>query len=80
MNFLEQLAFMLTFALIAGFYYPWIAFGFSLGYDIGRVVYGLSYVAGGPNARVPAALTMDVCILGLIGLSLASVSKLIQNN
>lgn len=76
MNFLEQLPFILVVSIVAGIVYPWITFAFQLTFIIGRILFSIGYTKCGPGARVPGALIMDVVILGVFGLSIASLVKI----
>ena len=65
-NYLEQLHFVLVSTVIAGVSHPAWAFRLQMGYLFGRILFALGYTKAGPNARIPGALLMDVCMLGMI--------------
>ena len=76
-NFLEQITFIISITVIAGFYYPWWAFGFIIAYWIGRLVFTMGYTKAGPNARLPGAIVMDLAMVAQFVLSVVSVVQLI---
>ena len=76
-NYLEQLHFILISTLVAGVCHPTWAFRLQMGYLFGRVLFAIGYTKAGPNARVPGALLMDICMLGCIYFAGKSVYDLV---
>ena len=78
-NFLEQITFMVVSTLVAGLTYPVWAFWLQIGILFGRVTFSIGYTRSGPDARLIGALTMDICILAALVLSVSSIIKLTTN-
>ena len=77
-NFLEMLSSTLVFLLIGGIYFPIPSAVIGLVTAISRVIYSIGYVNSGPKGRLVGALLNDLCLLGLLGLSLASAVMFTQ--
>ena len=77
-NYIEFAPSTLVWLLIAGLYFPIPGAAIGLGVIIFRLVYAIGYAQGGPKARSIGAIGNDLCILGLLGLSIASSIMLIQ--
>lgn len=71
-NFLEWIASTLIFLLIAGIYFPIPSAVLGLAVLIGRLVYAVGYVIGGPKGRLIGVLINDLGILGAFVLSFIS--------
>ena len=77
-NFLEFAPSCLVMHFIAGIYFPVPAAALGLAVIIGRIVYSVGYVNGGPKGRLIGALIGDLVLLGQLGLSIASSIMFIQ--
>lgn len=71
-NFLEWIASTLIMILIAGIYFPIPAAALGLAIFIGRIVYSVGYVIGGPKGRSIGALTNDFAMLAVFVLGVIS--------
>jgi len=71
-NFLEMAPTTFVFLFIAGIYFPIASAALGLAVVIGRVIYTIGYVNGGPGGRLIGALINDLVLLGLLGLSVTS--------
>ena len=78
-NFLEQITFMVISTVVVGLVYPDWAFWLQLGIVFGRLAFSIGYTRSGPDARLVGALTMDICILAALVLSVSSIMKLVSN-
>ena len=74
-NFLEQITFILVCSLVASLSFPEYAFWLQIGFIVGRFLFTVGYTSSGPNARLPGALIMDVCILAALVLSGMTIYK-----
>jgi glutathione S-transferase len=57
---------------IAGIYFPIPAAAIGAALIIGRILYSIGYVNGGPHGRLIGAAVGDLAMLGYLGLSVAS--------
>ena len=64
---------MVIASLVAGMGYPWWTVGIQFFVWLGRVLFSIGYASGGPSARIPGALIMDLAILGILGFAIATV-------
>lgn len=71
-NYLESLPIVLCLGAGAGIQLPWEAFGVLVVYLVARIFYTVGYTMKGPNGRLIGALLGNFCLLGLMGLSIAS--------
>ena len=79
MNTVEFMASTLIFLLVAGVYFPIPAAAVGLAMVIGRLIYCIGYVMGGPTGRTIGVLINDLSILGLFVLGFISCIYFIQN-
>ena len=75
-NFLETITFILLSTVTVGIIYPEWAFWLQIGVFVGRLVFSIGYTRSGPDARLFGALTMDLCILAALILTVTTVLKL----
>ena len=72
-NTLEIVHYFLALLIVGGLRYPEFAAGFGGAWILGRIVYSVGYIAGGPKWRVPGlAITMFGGMLPLLGVAVAS--------
>lgn len=71
-NFLEMAPTTFMWLFIAGIYFPIPAAIIGVLVIIFRLLYSIGYTQSGPKGRLVGALGNDFCLLGLLGLSLAS--------
>lgn len=71
-NFVEMAPSTFVMLFIAGIYFPIPAAAIGLALAIFRAIYSAGYAYSGPKGRLIGALGNDLCLLGLLGLSLAS--------
>lgn len=71
-NFVEFAPSCFVMLFISGLYFPIPAAVLGLVLIIGRLIYSIGYVNGGPKGRLIGAILGDLVLLGLLGLSLAS--------
>lgn len=71
-NFLEFAPSCLVMHFVAGVYFPVVASALGVALIIGRFIYSVGYVSGGPKGRVLGAIIGDLVLLGQFGISLAS--------
>jgi glutathione S-transferase len=76
-NFLEWIASTLIFLLIAGVYFPIPSAVLGLAVFIGRLIYAIGYMMGGPKGRLIGVLINDLAILGAFVLAFISSVKFI---
>mmetsp|Transcript_80770 Transcript_80770/g.112196 ORF Transcript_80770/g.112196 Transcript_80770/m.112196 type:complete len:110 (-) Transcript_80770:48-377(-) len=77
-NFLEGIGLIIVMILVAGIHFvPW-AYGFGFAYCVSRIIYTEGYIRKGPAGRGLGALLVDICILGLLILSVWSCIKIIK--
>jgi glutathione S-transferase len=79
-NFLEWIATTLILILVAGIYFPIPSASLGLAVFIGRLLYSIGYVMGGPNGRFVGVLINDLSILALFVLSFISSIYFITGN
>jgi glutathione S-transferase len=77
-NFVEFAPSCFVMLFISGIYFPIPAAVMGLALFIGRLIYSVGYVNGGPKGRLIGAIIGDLVLLGLLGLSLASAIMFIQ--
>jgi len=75
-NFVEGVVPALTALLVSGLSYPRFATAGGLVYIVGRAMYTYGYRTGGPSARGPGALTLDLALVALTGASILSAWQL----
>ena len=70
----------MTFAILApiliSFSYPTEALVIACGIFLGRFIFTISYSSGGPSARLPGALIMDLALFVGFGYMIASTKAL----
>lgn len=71
-NFIEQIFLPLVCIPIAGIHFDLITVAIAVVYMLFRIVYSVGYVRGGANKRLVGALGSYLCLMGLIGLGIAS--------
>ena len=59
-NFLEHITFAILGPVIVGFVYGWWGLGCAILIFVGRLLFTIGYTIGGPGARLPGALMMDL--------------------
>ena len=74
-NGIEHIVAVIPLALIGGIALPLVVFYSGLAYILGRVIYIIGYVRGGPNSRMIGALIKDV---GLVGFLVAACISLVR--
>ena len=57
---------------IAGIYFPIPSAVIGAAMMVGRIMYSIGYVNGGPHGRLIGAAVGDLALLGYLGLSVAS--------
>lgn len=65
---------------VAGIYFPIPISVIGVVMIIGRLIYSIGYVNGGPKGRLVGAIIGDLILLGQLGLSLASAIMFIQGH
>ena len=63
-NFVEWIASTLALLLIAGVYFPIPSAALGLAIFIGRLIYAIGYLTGGPQGRLIGVLINDFAFLG----------------
>ncbi len=71
-NFLEWIASTLALLLIAGVYFPIPSAALGLAIFLGRLIYAIGYVMGGPQGRLIGVLINDLAFLGTFVLAFIS--------
>ena len=71
-NFVEMMPSTLVFLLVGGIYFPVPSAVIGLVTAISRAIYSYGYANSGPKGRLLGAILNDLCLLGLLGLSVAS--------
>jgi glutathione S-transferase len=71
-NFLEWIASTLAILLIAGIYFPIPSAALGLAIFLGRLIYAIGYMTGGPQGRLIGVLINDFAFLGAFVLSFIS--------
>jgi glutathione S-transferase len=77
-NLIEIAPSAFIFLLIAGVYFPIPAAIIGLALVFARAIYSIGYVKGGPKGRIFGGVLNSLCLLGLLGLGVASAVKLIN--
>lgn len=77
-NYIEMAPTTFVWLFIAGLYFPIPAAAVGLALFIFRIIYTIGYVKSGPRGRSIGALGNDLCLLGLLGLSLASAIMFVK--
>lgn len=72
-NFVEGVATALTLLLVAGLFYPKVAFLSGVAYFIGRALYTAGYLASGTKGRFVGVLVVDVALVVLLVLSIKGI-------
>ena len=75
-NFLEHLTFAILAPLIISLAYPQAALYIAGGIFTGRLIFTMGYSTGGPSARLPGALLMDIALFVGFGFVMASAYAL----
>lgn len=71
-NFLEWIASTLIMILIAGVYFPIASAALGLAVFLGRFIYAMGYLFGGPRGRFIGVLINDLAFLGAFVLAFIS--------
>ncbi len=74
-NFMEALPFVLILLFIAGLKQPLAALILGCIYFVGRIIYTIGYIKGGPNLRMIGATPNFIVVFTLFGLSLYTCSE-----
>ena len=75
-NFLEHLTFAILCPIFISFTKPTVALIVAIGIFLGRFIFTLSYSSGGPSARLPGALIMDIALFVGFGYMIAALLAL----
>ena len=75
-NFLEHMTFAILAPVLISFSYPMPALVIAVGIFTGRLIFTISYSTGGPAARLPGALIMDLALFVGFGYMVASTLAL----
>jgi len=72
-NFLEHVPLVTTLILVNGIILPTTSLVIGIIYILARIAFTIGYMIGGPNARLPGALTGTLCTLALFGCSIYGI-------
>ena len=78
-NTLELVPFFLAMLVVGGLRYPEYAAGFGGAWILGRIIYSIGYIGGGPKWRVPGfIITMLGGMVPLMGVAIASAGYMLE--
>ena len=75
-NFLEHLTFAVLAPLLISLTYPLMGLGIAIAIFVGRFMFTMSYSKGGPTARLPGAIIMDLALFVGFGYMISSTLAL----